>query len=319
MDAEVRGAGAPRVSAVGVSVRYGERRVLDGLTIDVAPGEVFGVLGPNGAGKTTAFHVLAGLLEPDAGAVLVDGEPLGRGDGRLRQRLGVVFQQPSLDTRLTARENLLLGAALYRVPRRLARERAAELLSFAELEDRADEAVKRFSGGMKRRPEICRARLHAPEVPLLDEPTSGLDEGAFQRTWERLLELRRTQGLTILVTTHRAEEAERCDRLVILDRGVAIACDTPARLKQRVAGDVLLLDAERADELASELRARFGIEARSVDHRVVLEHPRGHELIPRLVESLPPGRLRSVSLHRPTLAEVFLHLTGRALEEVRPT
>src|SRR5438477_3519469 len=150
MLAEAARAEPPRVAASGIAVRFGDRQVLDGLTCEVARGEVFGVLGPNGAGKTAAFHVLTGLLPCDAGAVLVDGEPLGPGDRRLRQRLGVVFQQPSLDARLTARENLVLGAALYRVPRRVARERAAELLAFAELDDRADEAVKRYSGGMKR-------------------------------------------------------------------------------------------------------------------------------------------------------------------------
>jgi ABC-2 type transport system ATP-binding protein len=308
----------PRLAAVGLRVRYGDREVLQGLSFEVAPGEIFGLLGPNGAGKTTAFQALAGLVPCDAGAVLLDGETLRMGDRRLRQRLGIVFQQPSLDTRLTARENLLLGAGLYRVPRAIARERAQRLLALVDLADRAGDAVKTFSGGMRRRLEICRALVHDPEILVMDEPTSGLDQAGFERIWDRLSELREARGLTLLVTTHRPEEAERCDRLALLCDGRAVACDTPERLKAQVSGDVVVLDASDPPGAAARVRAEFGLEARIADGLVFLEREAGHELIPRLVEAFPPGHLRSVNLHRPSLADVFLHFTGRALDKGVP-
>jgi ABC-2 type transport system ATP-binding protein len=305
----------PRLAAAGLSRCFGDRVVLRSLTFDVAPGEVFGLLGPNGAGKTTAFQVLTGLLPPDAGELRLDGAPLRPGAGPLRARMGVVFQQPSLDTRLSARQNLMLAGSLYRLPRALAVQRTKELLAFAELADRANEPVSRFSGGMKRRLEICRALVHEPEILVLDEPTSGLDEAAFQRTWRELLALRAERGLTILVTTHRPEEGEHCDRIGILDGGEIIACDSPRGLKARVSGDVLAVEAPEPAEISRTLLEKFGIVAREAGGTVFLEHPRGHELIPRIVEAFPTGRLRSVSLHRPSLSDVFLHLTGRALTE----
>jgi ABC-2 type transport system ATP-binding protein len=304
-----------RIAARGIAVRYGDRTALSNLTFAVQPGEIFGLLGPNGAGKSTAFHVLVGLVAPAAGEIEVDGVPSRPGDPSLRIRTGVVFQQPSLDLRLGARQNLKLAAALHRVPAALARERIARLLALAELADRADEPVSRYSGGMRRRLEICRALVHDPEILVLDEPTTGLDEAAFQRTWRELASLREERGLTLLVTTHRPDEGERCDRVAILDRGEIIACDTPVRLKARVSGDVLVIDADDPDEVRARIRAQLGLETRLSRGLVFLEHPRGHELIPRLVESFPQGRLRSVNLHRPSLGDVFLGLTGRALSE----
>jgi ABC-2 type transport system ATP-binding protein len=307
----------PRLEAIRLAARRAGRQVLADFSFAVAPGEVFGILGPNGAGKTTAFQVLAGLVPPSAGELRLDGVPVRPGDRRLRARTGVVFQQPSLDTRLSARQNLGLGAALYRVPRAVARERAARLLDLAGLSERADEPVARYSGGMRRRLEICRALVHDPEILILDEPTTGLDQRAFQLTWQQLFDLRDRRGLTILVTTHRPEEGEFCDRIALLDGGRAIACDTPARLKSQVSGDVLVVEADEPGEVAARIRESFGLDTRVVDGRVVLERHRGHELIPRLVEALPPGRLRAVSLHPPSLADVFLHLTGRALGDGR--
>jgi ABC-2 type transport system ATP-binding protein len=305
----------PRLAVVGLTLRYGDRQVLNGLSLEIGRGEVFGLLGPNGAGKTSAFQVLAGLVAADGGELLLDGQPVPLGSRAFRERLGVVFQQPSLDTRLSARQNLALGAALHRVPRQVARERAEDLLRFAELSDRGHEPVARFSGGLRRRLEICRALMSRPQILLLDEPTSGLDEAAFQRTWRELLALREREGLTILVTTHRSEEGERCDRVAILDGGRIIACDRPATLRGQVSGDVISIEAESPAEVAREVETRLGLEARVVDGHVILERHRGHELIPRIVELFPAGRLRSVAMHRPSLSDVFLHLTGRILDD----
>jgi ABC-2 type transport system ATP-binding protein len=250
--------------------------------------------------------------------VTLEGTRIDAGDRRLRARLGVVFQQPSLDARLSARENLALGAALYRVPRAEVQERITALLAFAELSDRADEPVARFSGGMRRRLELVRALIHRPDVLLMDEPTTGLDEASFQRTWGRIEDLRRTTGLTVILTTHRPEEAERCDRLAIVSDGHVVAEDTPERLKARVAGDVIILEAPDAAAVIDTVRARFGLEAQLSEGQVVIERERGHELIPRLVEAFPAGALQSVSMRRPSLADAFLKLTGRTLGASAP-
>ncbi len=309
--------GEALLSAEGLRHAYGARQVLDGLSFEVARGEIFGFLGPNGAGKTTTFHVLTGLLTAQSGSFRLEGRPVQAGDRALRQRLGVVFQSPSLDLKLTARENLALGAALYSVPRDEARPRIQQLLEFAELADRADEPVQRFSGGM-RRLELARALVHQPEILVLDEPTSGLDEASFQRAWARLLRLQQDEGLTVLVTTHRPEEAERCQRLLVLHHGRAVACDTVEQLRRSVSGDVIALElADGQDPQAAQqlLLQRFELASRLAERSLLLERDKGHEWIPRLVEAFPPGALRSVSLRRPSLADVFLKLTGKELDE----
>ena len=297
----------------GLVRRFGERVAVDGLTVDVGRGEVFGFLGPNGAGKSTTFHLLTGLLAPDAGRVLLEGREAPPTDGRVRRRLGVLFQDASLDDKLTALENLKLGAALYGLSGRRAAARIEELLALVELGDRKKEPVERYSGGMKRRLELARVLLHEPEILVMDEPSRGIDAPTQRRIWEQLIDLKRKKGMTILLTTHQPEEAEYCDRIAVLDHGRVIACATPNELRAQVGGDVVTLDGDEAEALAAEVKAKFSLEARVVDNAVVIETPRGHELIPRLVESLPSGRLRAVAMRRPTLADVFVHLTGRGL------
>jgi ABC-2 type transport system ATP-binding protein len=304
----------PFLKAEGLRHSYGARRVLDGLSFEVARGEVFGFLGPNGAGKTTTFHILTGLLSAQQGSLFLEGQPVRAGDRRLRSRLGVVFQAPSLDLKLTARENLAFGAALYTVPRSLALPRIDRLLAFAELSDRADESAGRLSGGMRRRLELARALVHRPSLLVMDEPTSGLDEASFQRTWTRLAELRSEMGLTVLITTHRPEEAERCQRLLVLHQGRAVALGSPDVLRERVSGDVISLQSADPEGVARTLRERFALDPRVVDGQVLVERERGHEWVPRLVEAFPAGALRSVSLRRPSLGDVFLKLTGEGLE-----
>jgi ABC-2 type transport system ATP-binding protein len=305
---------APKLEVHGLYQRLGGRAVLDRLSFRVQPGAIFGLLGPNGSGKSTTLRVLTGMLVPEAGEIRLDGKQVAAGGRPLRQRMGVVFQAPSLDARLTARENLLLGAALYGIRGQLARERADELLAFTALRDRADHPVGQFSGGMKRRLELARALLHEPSLLVLDEPTTGLDERFFREVWDRIELLRASRGLTVLLTTHRAEEAERCDRVAVIDQGRVIAEDEPEALRRRVSGDVLTLSARDPERLCLELHARLALASSVVDGKVVLEHERGHELIPRLVEALPVGRIDALSMHRPTLSDVFVKLTGRSLQ-----
>lgn len=313
-----QGHGGPLLVVEGLRRSYGDRVALDGLSFSVGRGEIFGLLGPNGAGKTTTFHILAGLLAPEAGRILLSGRETGPQDPAYRARLGVVFQHPSLDLKLTARENLQLGAGLYALPRRVARERIEELLQLVDLRDRADELVEHYSGGMRRRLELARVLLHEPQILVLDEPSRGLDQPSLRRFWEQILELRARRGLTVLLTTHQPEEAEYCDRLGVLDGGRLVACDTPAALRKRVGNEMILVEGERPEELAEVIAERFDLRAPAVqivDGRVVVETPRAHELVPRLVEAFPSGRLRSVSLRAPTLADVFVRLTGHGLPE----
>ncbi len=305
----------PRLALEGIAFRYGAREVLRGVSLEAMPGEIFGLLGPNGAGKSTLFAILTGLLRADAGRILLDGREVPAGARELRARTGIVFQEPSLDGKLGAAENLRLAAALHRVPPAVARDRIAALLLSAGLSDRAREPVERLSGGLRRRLELARALVHRPALLLMDEPTTGLDAAAFRAAWGALEALRREEDVTVVVTTHRPDEAERCDRLAVLSRGRLVACEAPDALRARVPGDVVVVEADEPEALASEIAARLGVPARARRDGVHVERERGHELVPRLVEAFPPGRFRAVQLRRPTLADAYLSLTGERLEE----
>jgi ABC-2 type transport system ATP-binding protein len=307
------GDGPPRLRVEGLSRRFGTRAALDGVSFEVAPGELFGLLGPNGAGKTTAFRLLAGLLPPHAGALFLDGRAVSTADTAYRARLGVVFQEASLDLKLTARENLRLGAALYGVPRALAARRIDEALALMALGDRADEAASTYSGGMRRRIEIGRVLLHEPSLLLLDEPGRGVDPEALRRIWDEITALAAARGTSVVVTTHQPEEAERCHRIAILDGGRVAATGTPDELRAHVSGDVVRVRGDRPDELRATITARLALAGRLVDGDVVVEAPRGHELVPRIAELFPPGRLAAIATSRPTLADVFAKLTGKGL------
>jgi ABC-2 type transport system ATP-binding protein len=304
---------APRLRVRNLERRFGTRAALDGVSFDVAPGEVLGLLGPNGAGKTTAFRVLAGLLPPHGGTVELDGQPTPPTALRYRARLGVVFQEPSLDLKLTGRENLRLGAVLYGLPRATADARIDEALRLMDMGPRADEAAAAYSGGMRRRIEIARVLLHRPDLLLLDEPGRGVDPEALRRVWDEIAELAVARGVSVIVTTHQPEEAERCARIALLDAGRLAAVGTPGELRARVSGDVVRVRGEQPAEIAGAIAARLGIAGQILDGDVVLEVERGPEIVPRVAELFPPGRLESLATSRPTLADVFAKLTGRRL------
>jgi ABC-2 type transport system ATP-binding protein len=306
-------AAPPRLRVEGLSRRFGARAALDGLSFEVASGELFGLLGPNGAGKTTAFRLLAGLLPPHAGTLALDGRAVSADDSAYRARLGVVFQEASLDLKLTARENLRLGAALYGVPRALATRRIDEALALMALGERADEPAAKYSGGMRRRIEIARVLLHEPSLLLLDEPGRGVDPEALRRIWDEIAGLAAARGTSVIVTTHQPEEAERCHRIAILDGGRVAATGTPDQLRAHVAGDVVRVRGERPDELRLAIAQRLSLAGRVVGDEVVVEAPRGHEVVPRIAELFPAGRLAAIATSRPTLADVFAKLTGKGL------
>jgi ABC-2 type transport system ATP-binding protein len=305
---------APRLRASELRRRFGSRAALDGVSFAVYPGEILGLLGPNGAGKTTAFRLLSGLITSDGGTIELDGAPASPADRRYRARLGVVFQEPSIDLKLTGRENLALGAALYGLPRAQAARRIDQALALMDLGARAGEPTSSYSGGMRRRIEIARVLLHDPDLLLLDEPGRGVDPDALRRIWDQLGALRRERRVSIIVTTHQPEEAERCDRIVILDAGRVCAAGTPDELRARVAGDLVTVHGDAPEEIAAVITQRLGLAARIRGGEVALETARGHEMVPRIAELFPAGRLRSIATARPTLADVFAKLTGKGLD-----
>ncbi|MCB9475367.1 MAG: ABC transporter ATP-binding protein [Deltaproteobacteria bacterium] len=311
-------AGTPRLSVRELRHAFGRNEVLNGLTFDVRPGEVFGMLGPNGSGKSTAMAILSGILPLQDGRLLVDGTALTPNDRRWREDLGVIFQSPSLDAKLTAVENLKLAAALYGIKGADAKRRIDEQLAGVGLESRAKEPVGNYSGGMKRRLDIARALLHEPSILFMDEPTAGLDEASFRRAWERLDAMRQERGLTIILATHRPEEADKCDRLAILRGGKADLIDTPQALRERISTDMIALVADDLEPLRDQIRERFGLEALVDAGELLIECEKGHEIIPRLVEAFPEGRFKSVSLRQASLADVFLKITGFALDDDQP-
>jgi ABC-2 type transport system ATP-binding protein len=287
---------------------------VNNVSFDVAAGQLFGFLGPNGAGKTTTVRMLCTLTRPSSGSAKVVGYDIVRQHNDVRRSIGIIFQDPSLDDRLTARENLRFHAMIYKVPVHDLADRIRLALEWMELADRADDLVRNFSGGMKRRLEIARGLLHSPRVLFLDEPTLGLDPQTRNRIWERLLRLRREQGVTLFLTTHYMDEAEYCDRIAIIDHGRIIALDTPANLKAQVGGDRVSLTTADNARAVVELRERYQIAGQADGPAVRFEVASGPEFVPRLVRELSVSVL-SVAVHPPTLEDVFLKLTGREIRD----
>lgn len=293
---------------------FGTRRAVDELSLTVERGEAVALLGPNGAGKSTTFAMLAGLLVPDGGRVYLGDEELRPSEPAARRRIGVVFQEPSLDGKLSIDENLRFAAALFGLTGRRAATRIDEVLALVGLADRRRELAEALSGGLKRRLEIGRVLLSQPELLLLDEPSSGVDLQTRDRLWDALLALRSSSKLTIVFTTHQIDEAERCDRVAVMDAGRLVAYDTPAALRARITVDLIELETTRPVEVKALVENDFELPVRRDDKMLYVEAPNGPALIPQLVERIGSDRLRAVTLRRPSLGDVFVRLTGRALE-----
>lgn len=304
----------PAIEVDRLSFRYGERTALDGASFVVEPGATFGLLGPNGGGKTTLFRILSTLLLPASGAARIFGLDVAAEPQAVRRRIGIVFQAASLDKKLTAMENLIHQGHLYGLHGSGLRQRAREALERVGLADRARDRVETFSGGQQRRVELAKGLLHGPDLLLLDEPSTGLDPGGRIDLWSYLSHLRDSQRVTVLVTTHLLEEAERCDRLAILDRGKLVAEGAPEQLKKRIGGDVIVLGARDPEALRRQVEERFRLPATTVNGTVRIERERGHEFIAQLVEAFP-GQIDSVSVSKPTLEDVFIQQTGHRLWE----
>ena len=301
------------VTTEELSHQYGDRRALDRLSLGVPEGAIFGVLGPNGGGKSTLFRILATMMRASAGSAKVCGFDTATQSADVRRRLGVVFQTQSLDRKLTVEENLRAQGHLYGLSGGQLRERIEGAMKRLGLTDRRGDIVGKLSGGLKRRVEIAKALLHEPRVLLMDEPSTGLDPAARRELIQYITEMRERTGVTVLITTHILDEAERCDRLLLLHQGRKVAEGTPDELKARVGGDVVVLEVSDADGLPARITEKFGVQAHAADGRIRVEIDNGHRFIAEVVEAFP-GTIRSIALHKPTLEDVFLDETGAGLE-----
>lgn len=305
---------AAAVVADSLGRRFGNLDAVRDVSFEVGEGEAFGFLGPNGAGKSTTINMLCTLLRPTSGSARIAGLDVVRQPLQVRQQIGLVFQDTTLDDYLTAAENLRFHAELYGVDATVREQRLDALLAMVDLDDRRDDLVGTFSGGMKRRLEIARGLIHSPRVLFLDEPTIGLDPQTRTHIWEYINELRRREVITIFLTTHYMEEAEHCDRLAIIDHGSLVAIDTPDALKATIGKDRIELHVDDAEATMAELAERFGLEARLSEGTVTFHVADGEQFVPRLFADLEQP-IRSIRVARPTLDDVFMDYTGRTIRD----
>lgn len=304
----------------GLTRTFGDFVAVDSVSFSVNEDEIFGFLGPNGAGKTTTINMLCTLLKPDSGSALVNGHDIVNEQSAVRQSIGLIFQDPSLDEQLTGRENLRFHAMLYNLTLERFQERVDDLLAMVDLSDKADDLVRTYSGGMKRRLEIARGLLHHPRVLFLDEPTLGLDPQTRRHIWDYLRKLREQKGVTMFMTTHYMDEAENCDRIAIIDHGQIVSLDTPERLKGLVGGDIVTVRTSDNARAREKLDKFDSVEMRSgPEGQLIIETDSGDQFIPRMMTAFTDGgkpvEVLSVNLRRPTLEDVFIKLTGRAIRE----
>ncbi len=295
---------------------YNSFKAVDNLDIAVERGEIFGLLGPNGAGKTTTVSMLCTILKPTSGTATVNGYDIVRESNKVRKSIGIVFQDPSIDDRLTARENLTMHANLYGVPASEQKDRIGRILKLIELEDRADDLLRTYSGGMRRRLELGRGLIHYPKVLFLDEPTVGLDPQTRDHIWKYIKELKETHDITVVLTTHYMDEADRLsDRIAIIDHGKTVILDTPQKLKETLEGDVITVKANNIAALAQLVEKWLGLKTRVVDGDLEITVQSSKAAMPRIMELATQNNVYVESLvsHEPNLEDVFLHYTGRSI------
>jgi ABC-2 type transport system ATP-binding protein len=305
------------IETFDLTKKFGDLVAVDKLNIGVEQGEVFALLGPNGAGKTTTISMLCTILKTSSGTARVNGYDIVKQATQVRKSIGIVFQDPSIDDRLTGRENLYMHANLYGVPTSEQKPRIESVLKLVELEDRADDILRTYSSGMRRRLEIARGLIHYPKILFLDEPTIGLDPQTREHIWTYIQELKKTHDITIVLTTHYMEEADRLsDRVAIIDYGKIVALDTPAKLKETLEGDVITIKTETPQRLASAMAKMLAIsKTRIAGDSVEITVREGKKLLPKIVDLATENGvdIESVSIREPSLEDVFIHYTGRAI------
>jgi ABC-2 type transport system ATP-binding protein len=298
--------------------RFNDLVAVDNISFDIENGEIFGLLGPNGAGKTTTLSMLSTMLKPTSGKAMVNGIDVERDEDGVRKSIGIVFQDQSLDEELTAWENMDFHGRLYRIATDTRNQRITELLRLVELEDRKDDIVKTFSGGMRRRLEIARGLLHHPSVLFLDEPTLGLDPQTRNHLWQYIATLAREKGITIILTTHYMEEADRlCNRIAIIDHGKIIALDTPKNLKDRIGGDVVTIKSSNPEAIIAALNEPWISRMEKHNDEVIISLQNADQHVSTIVTLLNSKQvmIESIAIHKPTLEDVFLSFTGKTIRE----
>jgi ABC-2 type transport system ATP-binding protein len=307
------------IEVVNLTKKYGELVAVNNVSFEVKEGEIFGLLGPNGAGKTTLISMLCTILRPTSGTAKVNGFDIVKEEDKVRKSIGIVFQDSSLDNRLTGMENIELHASLYGVPKNERKKRIKEVLELVGLEDKANILVRNYSGGMKRRLEIARALIHYPKVLFLDEPTIGLDPQTRVNIWEYIVKLAKRENITIFLTTHYMEEADfLCNRVAIIDEGKIIAIDSPENLKRKIGGDALIIEAdekEKTKEVVSKLS--FVKKVSEVDGKIYVNIENSEENLPSVFEALRNNniKIKSISVRKPSLNDVFIHYTGKEIRD----
>jgi len=299
--------------------KFGDLIAVDHLNIEVERGEVFGLLGPNGAGKTTSISMLCTILKPTSGTATVNGFDIVKQPAQVRKSIGIVFQEPSVDDRLTGRENMEMHANLYGVPSDTAKKRIKTLLKLVELDERACHLLRTYSGGMRRRLEIARGLIHYPRVLFLDEPTIGLDPQTREHIWTYIKQLSKEEDISIILTTHYMDEADKlCSRIAIIDYGKIVALDASNNLKESLGEETIAIRTSEARELSQRLKSTELVSKIAVSGNGLTAHVKnGRETLPRIVELAANAGIHigSISLHEPDLGDVFLHYTGRAIRE----
>lgn len=309
----------PIIEIKKLTKKFNGLTAVDNVSLNIEEGELFGFLGPNGAGKTTTISMLSTTLRPTSGTAKLAGFDIVKQQHDVRQNIGIVFQDPSLDIELTGRENLSFHGRMYDMERALREKRTAEVLKLVELDDKADVLVKKYSGGMKRRLEIARGLMHHPKVLFLDEPTLGLDPQTRRRLWAYIHELNEKENVTIMLTTHYMDEADQlCDRVGIIDKGKMVAVDTSQNLKKVVGGDIVILGTDKPSDLKAALdKEPIFEDVKKYDSRVKLVVRDGDKMIPRIIRCAEDRNIDINFVHseHPTLEDVFIHYTGRSIRD----
>ena len=305
------------IKVKNLSKNFNGIKAVDNISFSVKKGEIFGLLGPNGAGKTTTISILATILEPSSCEATVCGYDVCSEPNEIRRCIGIVFQDPSLDEKLTARENLDFHARMYNITGEKRKKRIDDVLKMVKLSDRADSLVETFSGGMRRRLEIARGLMHMPKVLFLDEPTLGLDPQTRQVIRNHILELKEEYGVSIILTTHYMEEADKlCDRIAIIDHGKIIAMDTPNKLKNKLGGDLIILRGDKISKARPKLE-RYATKIKEFDSSLSLSVKNAERTLPKIMRVIDKDgiEIETVSMKKPTLDDVFLHYTGRSIRD----
>jgi ABC-2 type transport system ATP-binding protein len=307
------------IETFNLTKEFNGLKAVNNVNIKIEQGEIFGLLGPNGAGKTTFISMLCTLLKPTSGTAKVNGFDIIKQQHNVRKSIGIVFQDPSLDNRLTGRENLEMHAGLYGIAKSERKKRIEEVLALVALSDRADELVRNYSGGMKRRLEIARGLIHYPKILFLDEPTLGLDPQTREHIWEYIKKLAERENITILLTTHYMEEADAlCDRVAIMDYGEIKVLDTPKNLKDSLEGDVVTLDVDKSENIAEKIKSLEEVKrVQTVNSTIFITVKNAESFAPKILEFAKSNGVvvKAMSIRKPSLGDVFLHYTGREIRE----